>query len=70
VASDIEMTASGDMQGKLTGAQTGAKMIDIRTGMAVKSDMSQNIKGAVTVQGFDVQMELATTMKTTTKEVK
>ena len=70
VESDIEMNASVEMEGKLSGTQTGTTIVDTRTGMPVTGDMSQNMKGVLKVQGMDVQMELATKMKTSTKEVK
>ena len=66
--SDIEMSASVEMEGKLTGTQTGTMIVDARTGMPVTSDMSQNIKGAVKTQGIDVQMELVSKAKTSIKE--
>ena len=70
VTSDIEMNASMEMEGKLTGTQTGILIIDTRSGMTVTCDMSQNIKGTLKTQGIDVQMELVTKAKISTTEVK
>ena len=68
--SNIEMNSSAGMEGKLTGTQTGTIIVDTKTGLPVKGDMSQNIKGAVSAQGMDVQMEMVNKMKSSIKEVK
>jgi predicted Fe-Mo cluster-binding NifX family protein len=70
VTGEIEMNPGAGMDGKLTGTQTGSMMIDTKTGMHVTSDISQDMKGSLKVQGMDVQMEMTTKSKTATKEVK
>lgn len=70
VESDIEMNPSEGMEGKLSGKQTGTINVDTRTGLPVTGDFSQNIKGTVKAQGFDVQIEMVTQSKTSVKEVK
>jgi len=70
VVSDMEINPVAGMEGKLAGTQTGTINIDTKTGLPVKSDMTQNIKGSVSTQGMEVQMEMVTKTKSSIKEVK
>jgi len=70
VESDIEMEMGTGMEGKLTGTQTGTMVVDTKTGMSISGETTQNIKGDVKAQGFDVKMEMVTKSKTSIKEVK
>jgi hypothetical protein len=67
--SDITMKASVDLEGKLTGTQSGTLLVDTQTGMPVSSETSQKISGILTAQGFDVQTDISTRVKTSTTEV-
>jgi hypothetical protein len=68
--SDLEMNPGTAMEGKISGTQTGTMTVDVKTGMPVASNLSQNMKGSIKVQGMEVQMELTAKTKTTVKEVK
>ena len=70
VETDVEMDPGAMMEGKLAGTQTGTILVDVKTGLPVTNEMTGNIKGSVKAQGMDVQMDLSTKTKTTTKEVK
>lgn len=70
VESDIEMIPAAGTEGNLAGTQTGTIIIDTKTGLPVKGDFSQNIKGTVSMQGMDVQMETVSNINSTIKEVK
>jgi len=70
VEGEIEMNPGAGMEGKITGTQTGTMTVDTRTGLPITNDVSQNMKGTVSAQGMDIQMETIATTKTTIKEVK
>jgi hypothetical protein len=70
VESTIEIETGAGMEGKLAGTQTGTIVVDTETGLHVTGDMLQNIVGIVKAQGMEVQMEMTTNAKTSTKEVK
>ena len=70
VEGEVEMTPGAGMEGKVAGTQSGTMTVDTGTGLSLTGDVSQNIKGALKVQGMDVQMEMKTKMKTSIKEVK
>ena len=70
VASNIEMSSGAGIEGKLAGTQTGTLIVDTRSGLPVSGNMSQNIKGAISTQGMEVQMEMETKNKSSIKEVK
>ena len=56
-------------EGKLTGSQTGTMIVDIPTGITLSSEISQNMKGVISTQGMDIQMEMISNTKMTTKRV-
>jgi hypothetical protein len=70
VDGNIEMISGAGMEGKLAGTQTGTIIVDSKTGLPVTGDMSQNIKGAISTQGMEVQMEMVNKAKSSIKEVK
>ena len=69
VESDVEMESGAGLEGKLAGIQTGMMTIDTETGLPVTGDISSNFAGILKTQGMDVQMEITTKAKTSTKEV-
>ena len=64
VASDIVMNASGEMEGRISGTQSGPMQIDIPTGIPVLSEMTQKLKGTITAQGFEIDMDMNNKVKT------
>jgi len=66
----MELIPTEGMEGNLSGSQTGTMIVDTKTGMTITSDVSQNMKGNVKAQGFDVQMEVDGKVKISTKDVK
>jgi len=69
----IEVTGDMNMnmaESKFTGTQTGTMIVDAATGMIVTSDVSQNMKGSINMQGMDFLMDLTSKTKTSVKEVK
>ena len=64
VASDIEMNSSGNMEGKISGKQSGSMLVDIQTGIPVSSDITQILKGTINAQGFEIQMDMNNIIKT------
>jgi len=68
VNGEIEMNPGAGMEGIITGTQTGTMTVDTKKGLPVASNVSQNMTGAIKVQGMEVQMELITKSKTTIKE--
>jgi hypothetical protein len=70
VEATMDMQSGAGMEGKLTGTQTGTMLVDVKTGMPVSGELSQNIKGSVKTQGIDVLMDMNTKTKMSTKEVK
>ena len=70
VASDLKMNLGAGAEGEIAGTGTGTVTVDVKTGLSVISEITQNMKGTVKAQGMEVQMELITKTKTTTKEVK
>jgi len=70
VEGEIEMNMGAGMEGKVTGTQAGAMTVDAKTGLPLSGEVSQNMKGALKVQGMDVQMEMTTKTKTSIKEIK
>ena len=70
VSGDIEMDMGEMGEGKLTGTQTGIMTIDTTTGMPVTSEISQNMKGSIKAQGMEIQMEIASKIKMSTKEIR
>jgi len=64
VAGDINMDMG---EGKFTGTQTGTMIVDTTTGLPVTSDVSLNMQGFFNAQGMEMQMEIITKTKTTTK---
>jgi hypothetical protein len=70
VESTVDMQPGAGVEGKLSGTQTGTMLVDVKTGMPVSSELSQNIKGSIKTQGIDVLMDLSTKTKMSTKEVK
>jgi len=66
----IEVVGDLDVEeGKFTGTQTGTIIVDTTTGLPETSDISQNMKGAIKVQGMDIQMEMISKIKTSVKEI-
>jgi len=70
VSSNVEMLMSVGAEAKLSGTQTGTVVLDAKTGITLSSDVSQEVTGNISAQGFDASIELSTTVKVTTKEVK
>jgi len=71
VEGDVEMKQGIiGIEGKIAGTQTGTMIIDTKTGFPVTGDVSQNVKGTLSAQGMDVQVEMAIKTKTSIKEVK
>ena len=62
--------ATQGMEGDLSGMQTGVLLVDAKTGMTISSELTQNIKGSVKMQGMDVSMELISEIKISTEEIK
>ena len=70
VDAKIEMNPdSSAMEGNVGGTQKGTMTIDTRTGIPLTSNFTQNIKGSVKAQGIDVQMEIVSKSKSTTKKI-
>ena len=67
VDSVVEMKASGNMDGKFTGKQTGTILVDTRTGIPASSDMIQKLKGEMNAQGYELEMDMDSKVKTTIK---
>ena len=67
---DFETDMGAMMEGKITGSQTGAMIINTDTGLHVTGDMTQNGIGILKMQGMDVQMELTSKSKVLIKEIK
>ncbi len=70
IESVISMVPSAGMEGKLSGIQTGTMEVNVKTGMPISSELSQNIKGSLKANGMDVLMDIASKTKTTNKELK
>ena len=70
IEGNVEMISGAGMEGKLAGTQTGTLIVDTKTGLPVTGDMSQNIKGVISTQGMEVQMEIANKVKTSIKEIR
>ena len=70
VEGTMAMEPSAGMEGKLAGTQTGAIVVEAGTGLPVTGDVTQNIKGTVSVQGMDVQMEMVNKVKSSIKAIK
>jgi hypothetical protein len=66
VAGDIDMDIEGS---KLIGTQTGTMAVDITTGLPATSDIFQNMKGTIKMQGMEIQMEMITKAKTSVKKI-
>jgi len=69
VASDIVMTASGELSGKISGTQSGPMLVDISTGIPVSSEMTQKLKGTVSAQGYEIEMDRNDKIISSIKEV-
>ena len=70
VDTKIEMNPdSSAMEGNIGGTQKGSMTIDSRTGIPLTGKFTQNIKGSVKAQGVDVQMEIVSESKSTTKRI-
>ena len=71
VEGEIETTqGKTGIESQVTGTQTGTMTVDVKTGLPVTTDVSQNMKGAISVQGMEIQMETFAKTKTSIKEVK
>ena len=68
VDGEIEMNPGEGMEGKISGTQIGTMIVDTKTGLSLTSEVSQNMKGELKVQGMDIQMEMITNTKTSIKE--
>jgi hypothetical protein len=66
----VEMKPGAGMEGKLGGTQSGVLLVDVKTGMPVSSDMTQNLKGNMKMQGVNLDMDLTTRIKMAVKEIK
>ena len=69
VESQIEMTPIA-AEGKLNGVQTGTITVDAKTGIPLKSEINQDVKGTVKMQGMDILTETASKTISTITEVK
>ena len=69
VKSEMEMEPGAGLEGKIAGTQTDMMTIDIETGLTVTGDVSSNLAGILKTQGMNVQMEITSEAKTSTKEV-
>ena len=67
--STINMKPGMNMEGDLTGTQTGTMQVDIKTGMPVSTEITQNIKGSIKAQGIDILMDMTSKIKTSIKEI-
>ena len=67
VTGDIYMDMG---EGKFTGTQTGTMIVDTSTGIPATSDISLNMRGSIKSQGMDIQTEINSQTKTSTKEIK
>jgi hypothetical protein len=68
---DMDMDMDMEMgQGKFTGTQTGTMMIDTTTGLPATSDILLNMKGTLSTQGVDTQVEMVVKTKTEIKKIK
>ena len=70
VEGEIEIIFPENMEGRLAGTQTGTMIIDTKSGLPATSDVSQNMKGVIKAQGMEIQMEMTSKAKSSTKEVK
>jgi hypothetical protein len=70
VEGELEIIFPENMEGRLAGTQTGTMIIDTKSGLPVTSDVSQNMKGVIKAQGMEIQMEMTSKAKSSTKEVK
>jgi hypothetical protein len=70
LSSEVEMLPSETMEGKITGTQTGTMLLDTDTGISSISEITQNMKGAVTTMGMEIEMEINSKSKITTKLIK
>ncbi|MCL2012093.1 MAG: DUF6263 family protein [Cystobacterineae bacterium] len=68
--SDIGISLSAAIEGKLTGKQTGTLSLNPQTGMLLTSNASQSAEGSLKAQGVDLPMKLSTQAKVSSKEVK
>jgi hypothetical protein len=58
------------MEGTIAGEQTGTMEIDVKTGLPLTGNITQNIKGTLTTQGVEVSMNISSQIKTSTSEIK
>jgi hypothetical protein len=66
----VNMQPGAGMEGNFSGTQTGTMLVNVKTGMPVSSELSQNIKGSLKTQGIDISMDMNTKTTLSTKEVK
>lgn len=66
---DLTSKVTG-MGGKLNGTQSGQIEFNLATGLPLKSNATQNIKGTVNANGMEVKMEIASKIVVTTREVR
>lgn len=57
------------MNGQLTGVQTGTLEFDVKSGITKSSNIVQEMKGNMTVQGMEVSMEISSTNIVIIKEL-
>ncbi len=70
VVSIFQFKEIPEVEGEMSGEQKGIMKIDIKTGMPITSDITQNIKGKLNVQGNDIVMDLVSNIKVSTQKSK
>jgi hypothetical protein len=66
VVGDIGMDVEDS---KFIGTQTGTMIVDTTTGLPITSDILLNMKGSINAQGMEIQMEMMSKTKTSTKKI-
>lgn len=65
---DLKSTVSG-FNGSLSGTQNGTLEFDVKTGLPMKSNSVQEIKGTISMQGMEIPMELNVKTNLTVKKI-
>jgi len=70
LVSSFSASPTVGMSGELGGTQKGTLEMDIKTGMPLKSNIVQDLKGNLSIQGYDIVMNVVSKVDLSTQVIK
>jgi len=70
VTSDVKMNMTAMGNGQLAGTQTGTTTLDVKTGIPLAINVNLNVKGKISANNMDMDMEILSKITSSTKEIK